>query len=79
MQYVIFFLRLFTWFSVRQLRMHPWRVLAVLVGIALGAAVFTSVRLAVDASLDSFTRSVDHITGKADWTVMKPGGRVPER
>lgn len=73
-----FFLRILRWFTVRQFRMHPWRVLAVLTGIALGAAVFTSVRLAVYASLDSFTRSMDLISGKADWTVIQPGGRVPD-
>jgi putative ABC transport system permease protein len=53
-------------------------VLAVLLGIALGAAVFTSVRLAIDASLDSFNRSMDLISGQADWTVVRTGGRVRE-
>ena len=72
------FFRFWTWFSFRQLRDHFWRTMAVLVGIGLGAAVFTSVRLAVDASLDSFTRSVDALSGKSDWTVLCPGGRVPE-
>ncbi len=72
------FLRLWIWFGFRQLRTHLGRTLAVLVGIGLGAAVFTSVRLAVDASLDSFTRSVDALAGKSDWTVLHPGGRVPE-
>ena len=72
------FFRFWTWFSFRQLRRHFWRTLAVLVGIGLGAAVFTSVRLAVNASLDSFTRSVDTLSGKSDWTVVHPGGRVPE-
>lgn len=72
------FLHLWLWFGVRQLRIHLWRTLAVLVGIALGAAVFTSVRLAVEASLDSFTKSVDALSGKSDWTVLCPGGRVPE-
>ncbi len=66
------------WFSIRHFRSHPWRVLAVLFGIALGAAVFTSVRLAIDASLDSFNRSMELISGKADWAVVKAGGRVPE-
>ncbi len=76
---LIFFFRFMNWFSLRHLRRHPWRVFAVLFGIALGAAVFTSVRLAVDASLDAFTRSMDLISGKADWTVVKSGGgRVPE-
>lgn len=78
MEKVIFFLRLLFWFILRQWRIQPWRVLAVLVGIALGAAVFTSVRLAVDASLDSFTRSMDLISGTSEWTVTKPGGRIPE-
>jgi putative ABC transport system permease protein len=78
MQSLSFFFRLTAWFSLRQLRMHPWRVMTVLLGIGLGAAVFTSVRLAVDASLDSFTRSMDLLSSKADWVVTRPGGRVPE-
>jgi putative ABC transport system permease protein len=78
MQGLTAFFRFWTWFSFRQLRDHFWRTMAVLVGIGLGAAVFTSVRLAVDASLDSFTGSVDALSGKSDWTVIRPGGRVPE-
>jgi putative ABC transport system permease protein len=74
-----FFFRFMNWFSIRHFRSHPWRVLAVLFGIALGSAVFTSVRLAMHASLDSFTRSMDLISGKADWTVVRTGGRVQER
>ncbi|HOV85434.1 MAG TPA: ABC transporter permease [Syntrophobacteraceae bacterium] len=72
------FLRLWLWFSFRHLRAHYRRTLAVVAGIALGAAVFTSVRLAVHASIDSFTRTVDTLTGKADRVVIHPGGRVPE-
>jgi len=74
----IFFLRLLRGFSWRHLLIHPWRVLAVILGIALGAAVFTSVRLAVDASMDSFTRTFDLLSGQADSTVVRSGGRVPE-
>jgi putative ABC transport system permease protein len=77
-QHVMTYLRLFVWLDVRQLRRHPWRLAAVIVGIALGAAVFTSVRLAVDASLDAFTQSMDLISGKADWSVIGRGARVPE-
>lgn len=73
-----FFLRLLTWFSLRHLNRQRWRAVAVLLGIALGAAVFTSVRLAINASMDSFSRSIDYISGKADWVVLRPGGRVPE-
>lgn len=67
------------WFSLRHLRAHPWRVLAVVFGIGLGAAVFTSVRLAMVASLDSFTRGVDLISGRAEWSVFRSGGRVDEK
>lgn len=78
LQNVLFFLRFFVWFSLRNMRKHLCRVLTVLLGIALGAAVFTSVRLSINASLDSFTRSMDIITGRADRVLIRPGGRVPE-
>ncbi len=72
------FLRLFLHFSVRNLRRHWGRALVVLLGIALGAAVFTSVRLAVHASLHSFTRSMDFFTGAAEKVLVRPGGYFPE-
>ena len=78
MRRLTFFLRLFYWFSLRYVRQHPWRAATVLVGVALGAAVFGSVRIAVHASLDSFTRSMDVVAGRADHTVTLPGGRVAE-
>ncbi len=78
MRQIAFFFRLWVWFSLRQLVAHRGRAAAVLLGIALGAAVFTSVRLAVNASVDSFSQSMDVITGKADKVVIRPGGRVPE-
>ena len=78
MQRLMFFLRLFLWFSVRNLRRHWGRALVVLLGIALGAAVFTSVRLAVHASLHSFTRSMDFFAGTAEKVLVRPGGYLPE-
>jgi len=78
MQRLIFFLHTMYWFTLRNLRVHPFRVLAVLFGIAMGAAVFTSVRLAVDASMDSFTRTFDLLSGQADCIVVRSGGRVTE-
>ena len=72
------FFRLWIWFSFRQFRLHAWRTVAVLLGIGLGAAVFTSVRLATDASVQSFANGMDTISGKADRTVTRPGGRLPE-
>jgi len=61
------------------MRNHPGRALTVLCGIALGAAVFTSVRLSVHASLDSFSKSMDLIAGRADRVLIQPGGHVPEK
>lgn len=78
MRNVIFFPRLFYWFSIRHLLQHRWRALTVLLGIALGAAVFTSVRLSIHASVNSFSNSMDLIAGRADGTIIQPGGRVPE-
>ena len=78
MQRLLFFLKFFIWFSLRNMRKHPGRALTVLCGIALGAAVFTSVRLSVHASLDSFSKSMDLIAGRADRVVIQPGGHVPE-
>lgn len=70
--------RLWIWFTFRHMRLHFRQVLAVLLGIGLGAAVFTSVRLAVVASVHSFSRSMESIAGKSDWTVVSHGDRVPE-
>jgi len=78
MQRLVFFLRLFTWFSVRFAVRHSSRTLIVILGIALGAAVFTSVRLSIHASMEAFTRSMDRIAGNADRSLVTPGGRVPE-
>ena len=61
------------------MRKHPGRALTVLLGIALGAAVFTSVRLSIHASLDSFSRSMELIAGRADRVLTRPGGSVPEQ
>lgn len=72
------YLHIFNWFILRHMRSHMGRTLAVLIGIALGAAVFSSVRLAVHATLDSFSQSMQRIAGDSDVTVVQPGGRVPE-
>jgi len=79
MQRAVFFLRFFIWFSLRNMGKHPFRALTVVFGIALGAAVFTSVRLSIHASLDSFSNSMDLITGRAEMVLTQPGGRVPEQ
>ena len=76
---IFFFFKFFHWFSLRNLRKSPGRTLTVLLGIALGASVFTSVRLSIHASLDSFSRSMELIAGRADRVLIRPGGSVPEQ
>jgi len=78
MRHLIFFLKFYLWFSLRNLRKHPGRTVTVIFGIALGAAVFTSVRLSMHASLNSFENSMNLLAGRAEHVLIRPGGRVPE-
>jgi putative ABC transport system permease protein len=78
MRQVSLYFQLWIKFSLRHLLNQRWRTITVLIGIALGAAVFTSVRIAVNASVDSFNRSMDLLSGNADWVVVNPGGRAPD-
>ncbi len=76
---LVSFCRLFHWFSLRHAWRYRKRTVAVLLGIGLGAAVFTGVRLAARASVDAFSRSMGAVVGKADRSLVRPGGRIPER
>ena len=75
---LVFFLKLFTWFSLRNMRRQKIRTLIVLLGIALGAAVFSSVRLSIRATINSFSQSMDRLAGYSELVLSRPGGRVPD-
>lgn len=65
-------------FAVRHARMEPRRT-ALLCGIlALGVAVFISVRLANRAAVASFTHFTDTLTGQSDWIIQPAAGTLPE-
>jgi len=65
-------------FSLRHARLAP-RATALLVGIlALGVAVFVSIRLANRAAVSSFTHFTDTLTGQSDLIVQAPAGTLPE-
>lgn len=65
-------------FALRHARLEPKRT-ALLVGIlALGVAVFISVRLANRAAVTSFTHFTDTLTGQSDWIIQPPAGTLPE-
>ena len=79
MNHLALFIKLYIWFGLRFMWMHRVRALIVVLGIALGAAVFTSVRLSIHASLTSFSNSVDLLSGKSDFVLFNTGGRLPDR
>lgn len=70
-------LRIYGWFSLRYARRHLWRTAAVILGLSLGAGVFVAVRLATSTSVRSFERSMDAVSGRADFVVTRPGESVP--
>ena len=78
MRPIFLFLKLFTWFSLRNMRRYRIRTAIVLLGIALGAAVFSSVRLSIKATIDSFSQSMDRIAGQSDLVLTWPAGRLPD-
>ncbi|WP_045218255.1 FtsX-like permease family protein [Desulfonatronum thioautotrophicum] len=73
------FLKFFLRFNLRHARGQWARTLAVLLGVAVGAAVFAGVRLAIDASSRNLTQGMDLIAGNADFVVTGQGGLVPAR
>ena len=75
---IALFFHLLHVFSLRHLLRHRARTLAVVAGVALGATVFTSVRLSINAAVGAFDRSMTLIAGAADVSLSAPGGRVPE-
>ena len=72
------FLSLFLSFTVRAYKKHAGRTILVLLGVALGAGVFTSVRLSVNASLEAMNSSLQAVTGPADYVISRPGRRMPD-
>jgi putative ABC transport system permease protein len=62
---------LLRWISLRRLKEHPARTIITILGIALGVAVFLSIRIANRSTLASFRSTVDTIAGK---TVLEVRG-----
>jgi putative ABC transport system permease protein len=68
-------LRGFAW---RHARTAPWQSLLLVGILALGVAVFVSVRLANRAAVASFVHFTDALTGQSDWIIQPPTGTLPE-
>lgn len=69
---------LFGRLSLRHLREEPLRFLLTVLGIGLGLALVTAIRLSNAAALDSFNDSIDLMAGKANLSLSRPGGPLPE-
>jgi len=68
---------LLTRFSLRHARQAPRQTALLILILALGVAVFVSIRLANKAAVAGFSRFTETLTGQSDWTVQAPAGPLP--
>ncbi len=69
---------LWKWLNLRYFKKDFRRCLIVLFGVALGAALFTGVRLAANASMETFSTGMDQFAGRADAVVTADAGPVAD-
>lgn len=67
------------WISLRHLVGDGGRTLLTLLGVALGVAVFVSIRLANHTAMAAFAQTVDSVAGKANLQVVSDTGGFDER
>jgi putative ABC transport system permease protein len=60
-------------FSLRHFSREKWKSGLTILGIALGVAVFISIRISIHSALDAFRSTVDHVAGKTHLEVTSPG------
>lgn len=65
-------------FTLRHWRLAPKQSALLVLILALGVAVFVSVRLANRAAVSSFSNFTETLTGQSDWTIQAPAGTLPE-
>lgn len=73
MSFLYYFKDLFTALILRPLIRDPFRTAITIFGVAVGVAVFLSIRLANQQTMMSFTESVDLVLGRADAIVRVEG------
>ena len=66
-------IRLVRLLSLRHFSREKWKSGLTIVGIALGVAVFISIRISIHSALDAFRSTVDHVAGKTHLEVTLPG------
>jgi putative ABC transport system permease protein len=65
-------------FSLRHFSREKWKSGLTVLGIALGVAVFISIRISINSALDAFRSTVDHVAGKTHLEVTSPGNGFDE-
>jgi putative ABC transport system permease protein len=70
---------LWRWVSLRHLLGEGWRTLLTLAGVALGVAVFVSIRLANHSAMSSFSQTVDAVVGKSNLQIVGDSTGFDER
>ena len=73
MSFLFYFKDLFTALILRPLLRDPFRTAITIFGVAVGVAVFLSIRLANQQTMMSFTESVDLVLGRAHAVVRVEG------
>lgn len=73
MSFLLYFKDLFIALILRPLLRDPFRTAITILGVAVGVAVFLSIRLANQQTMMSFTESVDLVLGRADATIRVEG------
>jgi putative ABC transport system permease protein len=72
-------IRLIRLFSLRHFLHEKWKSSLTIVGIALGVAVFISIRVSINTTLDAFKSTVDHVAGRTHLEIASPGGGFDEK
>ncbi len=72
-----------TWLLLRRFTLRHWRQaprssLVLVCILALGVAVFVSIRLANRAAVASFAHFTETLTGQSDYIISAPAGTLPE-
>lgn len=66
------------WLLLRRLALERGRTLLTTLGVALGVAVFVSIRLANHSAMASFADTVDAVTGRANLCVQSASDGFPD-
>lgn len=72
-------IRLVRLFSLRHFYLEKWKSALTIVGIALGVAVFISIRTSIHSAMDAFRSTIDHVAGKTHLEIVSHGRGFDEK